>query len=100
MDKPVCPKCDSPLKFRSWSKRLPAKSEALAECTQGHGYFQVRYWNGRQTSEPYQVAKKDKEVNGSYRLTRKRKAAIVAQWGSVQYYLDYGSLLPCITEQE
>jgi len=100
MEKPVCPKCETPLKFRRWSKRYPAKSEALAECTNGHGYFQVRYWNGRQTSEPYQVATKEKDVSGSYRLKRERKAAIVAQWGSVQNYLDFGSLLPCNTVQE
>ncbi len=60
----------------------------------------MRYWNGRRVSEPYQVAVKAKTENGSYRLTQERKAAIVAQWGSVQYYLDYGSLLPCITAQE
>lgn len=93
MDKPVCPKCEAALRFRRWSNRQPAKSEALAECPNGCGMWQVRYWKGRQTSEPYQVRPaKEKAERGSYRISAERKAAIVALWGSVQNYLDRGSV--------
>lgn len=102
MDKPVCPKCNNFLKFREWSDRLPPKSEALAECLHGHGFWQIRYFQGQPTSEPYQVRKPaEKTVHGGYRIKPARAAAIVAAFGSVQEYLDYGPLfsLPCITQQ-
>lgn len=98
MDKPTC-KCGAPLVFRRWSRRLPAKSEALAECPQGCGMWQIRYYEGKPTSEPYQVRVREKKHAGSYRLSSSRKAAIVALWGSVQKFLDYAPVQPRITQQ-
>ena len=93
MEKPLCPKCRAPLRFRRWSNRLPVKSEALAEC-KDHGYFQIRYWDGVPTSEPYQVKmKSQKTKRGSHRLNENREAAIVALWGSVQNFLDKSPLV-------
>lgn len=88
-----CPDCNQPLKFSRWSKRLPAKSEALAICPAGCGKFQVRYFQGQPTSEPYQVRRTQKPCRGSYRITAKRRAAIVAVWGSVQNFLDYAPVV-------
>lgn len=89
-----CPKCKSPLKFRRWSDRRPAKSEALADCTGCSEKWQIRYWNGKPSSEPYQVsAKLAKSRRGSWRLSGSREAAIIALWGSVQNYLDNSSLV-------
>ena len=99
MDKPTCPTCDTPLVFRSWSHRRPAKSEALAECPGCGGKWQIRYWQGRPTSEPYQVrqkAVKTAAVNG--RTTQERKAAIIAVYGSVQKFIDTAPLV-CIALQ-
>jgi len=101
MDKPVC-RCGAALVFRGWSKRRPAKSEALAECPQGCGMWQIRYYQGKPTSEPYQVrGKGQRKRAGSYRLAESRRAAIVAQWGSVQNFLDCAPVisLPCIARQ-
>jgi len=97
----ACPKCNNPLKFLRWSNRKPAKSEALAECSNGCGKWQIRYWNGKQTSDPYQVAKTEKPCRGSYRIKKARAAAIVAIWGSVQNFLDNGSVtgLPRMSQQ-
>ena len=93
-----CPKCHGRLKFREWSKRLPAKSEALAVCVGCGEKWQVRYWNGKPTSLPYQVGRCRKPVRGSYRITRERVAAIAAMWGSVQEFLDYAPLV-CMSVQ-
>lgn len=99
MDKPTCPKCDTPLVFRSWSHRRPAKSEALAECPGCGGKWQIRYWQGRPTSEPYQVRKPEKPCRGSYRISAQRQAAIIAVWGSVQNYLDHSVVQIGMTQQ-
>lgn len=93
-----CPRCGQPLKFRRWSRRKPAKSEALADC-QLCGKVQARFFQGKQTSEPYQVRPKGKSNRGSYRLSSKRKAAIVAIWGSVQNYLDHSVIQVGMTQQ-
>jgi len=94
-----CPKCESPLKFRRWSDRLPVKSEALADCTGCAEKWQIRYWDGKPSSAPYQVSPcKAKARRGSWRLRREREAAIVAMWGSVQNYLD-NSPLVCMSMQ-
>lgn len=100
MDKPVCGKCESALKFRGWSKRLPKKSEALAVCTSCGELWQIRYFDGRQCSEPYQVKPKArKTVRGSYRMEPERQAEIESVWGSVQYYLNYAPLV-CVSMQD
>lgn len=100
MSKPVlpCPNCGTPLVFREWSKRWGKQSlwrEALADCkTPGCGKWAVRYFDGKQTCEPYQVkppAKKTKR--GSWKLEPCREAAIIAVYGSVQIYLDTGILV-------
>ena len=87
-DKPKC-KCGSVLKFRSWSRRYPPKSEALADCPGCGEKWQLRYWQGQPTSEPYQTRRTEKPCRGSYRISVTRRAAIVACWGSVQEFLDY-----------
>ncbi len=100
MEKPVCGKCEGALKFRGWSKRLPKKSEALAVCVSCGELWQIRYFEGRQVSEPYQVKPKARKTKrGSHRLEQERKAAIESMWGSVQYFLDYAPLV-CMTVQE
>jgi len=97
MTKPLCKKCNTGLEFRGWSKRLPAKSEALAVCPQCGEKYQLRYWQGRQTSEPYQVRRRaEKVARGSYRMTAERAAAIVALYGSVQAFLERAPLV-CMT---
>jgi RNase P subunit RPR2 len=88
-----CPVCDQPLKFRKWSERQPAKSEALATCPVCGQKYQVRYFEKRPTSAPYQVKPLHKAARGSYRLTREREAAIRALWGSVQEFLDHAPLV-------
>jgi hypothetical protein len=52
-----CPTCQTPLRFARWSNRRPARSEALAICSNGCGKFAVRYWRGQPTSEPYRFHK-------------------------------------------
>ena len=97
-DKPKC-KCGSTLCFRNWSNRHPAKSEALAECPACGEKWQIRYWNGRPTSEPYQVkSKAEKTERGSWRMSAKRRAAIVAIYGSIQSFLDNAPLV-CMSLQ-
>jgi hypothetical protein len=91
VEKPTCSHGHA-LQFLRWSRRYPPKSEALAICPEGCGRFQIRYWQGQPTSEPYQIRKVEKPCRGSYRLSRERKAEIVAQWGSVQNYLDYSQV--------
>ena len=98
-NKQYCPKCETPLVFRHWSGRLPAKSEALAECPGGCGKFGVRYFQGAPTSEPYQKRKKEKQERGSYRINKSRKSAIVAVWGSIQNYLDHSVIQVGMTQQ-
>lgn len=98
-DKPVCGLCGAPLKFRCWSKRLPRFSEALADCPNGCGCWQVRYWNGRPSSDPYQVKPRArKPKRGSWRLSEDRFAAIKAVYGSVQAFLDNAPLV-CMSLQ-
>jgi len=97
--KPVCGICNSTLKFRRWSDRLPKFSEALADCPNGCGCWQVRYFNGRQSSEPYQIKPKaQKQKRGSWRLSDNRAAAIAAMYGSVQAFLDDAPLV-CMSMQ-
>ena len=93
-----CPNCGAPLLFRGWSKRYPPKSEALADCPGTCGKWQIRFFDGRQTSEPYQIRTGNKtEVIGG-RITKERKAAIVAIYGSIQNFMDSSKLI-CITQQ-
>lgn len=100
MEKPVCGKCEGALKFRRWSDRKPAKSEALAVCTVCGELWQIRYFCGRQCSEPYQVKQKARKIKrGSYRAEESREAAIVAMWGSVQYFIDHAPLV-CMSLQD
>lgn len=88
-EKPTCLKCQTTLTFRRWSNRLPKKTEALADCKQCGEKYQIRYWNGHRTSEPYQVKTTAKKTcRGSYKVHPDRKAAIVALYGSVQNFLD------------
>lgn len=94
-----CPDCNNPLKFRRWSDRKPAKSEALADCLQCGTKWQIRFWHGQQTSEPYQVRKTEKPCRVSGRLSENRKAEIVAIWGSVQNYLDHSVIQIGMTQQ-
>ncbi len=97
--KPICRKCGNFLTFRGWSKRLPAKSEALAECPSCGELWQIRYFHGKATSEPYQVrAKAKKTRHGSWRLPEYRMAEIMSMYGSVQKFLDSAPLV-CITLQ-
>ena len=86
---PTCGTCGTQLKFVRWSKRLPAKSEALAKCPLCGAKWQIRYWQGKPSSEPYQVKRKaQKTCRGSYKLNPEREAAIKALFGSVQNFLD------------
>jgi hypothetical protein len=99
MDKPACGHCNTPLEFRRWSNRLPKFSEALADCPGGCGCWQIRYFDGKQASEPYQVKRKSKKAKrGSWRLSDERKAAIVSIYGSVQEFLDHAPLV-CMSQQ-
>mgnify|MGYP001491093346 CR=1 FL=1 len=88
----LCPKCHKPLIFRDWSKRYPKGSryrEALADCHYGCGKFGLRFFDGVPTCEPYQVKPPAKKTEtGSYKLTKERKAAICALYGSPQRLLD------------
>ena len=96
--KPACPLCNTLLVFRRWSKRKPERCEALADCPNGCGFWQIRYADGRPTSGPYQVsARKAKTVAGSFRITPARLEEIVRVYGSVQSFLDYAPVLACIT---
>ena len=98
-EKPKCGNCGSVLKFRRWSDRLPVKSEALAICTGCGELWQIRYFQGKQTSEPYQVkskARKTEPING--RAEPNRKAAIIAIYGSIQNFIDTAPLV-CIALQ-
>ena len=98
-DKPVCGICQTPLTFRGWSNRLPKHSEALAECSNCGGRWQIRYFNGLQSSEPYQCKNNaQKTKRGSWRLSEGRKAAISALYGSVQEFLDEAPLV-CMSLQ-
>ena len=91
--KPYC-KCGNALNFREWSKRLPPKSEALADCPACGEKWQIRYWNGLPTSEPYQVKSRARKTErGSWRLSEQRKAAITAIYGGVQEFLDNAPLV-------
>jgi hypothetical protein len=98
----LCPKCQTPLSFRKWSERYPKGfiwQEALADCLSGCGKFGLRYFDGKPHSEPYQVrVVAEKTEQGSYRISKKHKAAICAIYGSVQEAIDYLGLL-CMTEQ-
>lgn len=74
--------------------------EALAECPRGCGMWQVRYFDGLPTSEPYQVrVKAQKAARGSWRLSNRRLAAINAVYGSVQMFLDSAPLV-CMSMQD
>lgn len=96
MDKPVCGICAAPLKFRRWSKR---QGEALADCPRGCGKWQIRYFDGKPSSEPYQVKPKAQKLKrGSWRLSEGRAAAIAAVYGSVQAFLDDAPLV-CMSLQ-
>ena len=93
---PTCQICNTPLKFRRWSKR---HGEALADCPNGCGKWQVRYNGKQQQSEPYQVRHKaGKPVTKSARMSEERIAEIEAVFGSFQGFVDNVSLL-CITRQ-
>lgn len=98
-----CPHCGSALLFRQWSNRYPKGSrwrEALAKCPKGCGKFGIRYFDGRPTSEPYQVKKPaQKTERGSWRLSPERVAAIVAIHGSIQEFLDRSPLV-CMSLQD
>lgn len=81
-----CPKCNSPLSFRQWSKR---NGEALAFCNTCGEKWQVRMDKNLPTCEPYQVKQPAKKTaRGSYKLEEERMAAIKAIYGSVQNFLD------------
>ena len=93
---PACQICNAPLKFRRWSKR---HGEALADCPNGCGKWQVRYEGNRQQSEPYQVRRKaQKTVTKSARMSKERIAEIESIFGSLQKFVDNVNLL-CITRQ-
>jgi len=96
-----CPNCSVKLIFRRWSDRLPRKSEALAECPVCEEKWQVRYFDGKPSSKPYQVRKsaEPKKNKGSYRIKKSRRMAIEAIWGSVQKYLDHSVIQPGMTQQ-
>lgn len=97
--KPICPKCQCPLKFRRWSNRLPVRSEALAVCSGCGELWQLRYFEGKPTSEPYQVkTKAEKTQRGSWRSTPEREAAIVSMYGSLQNFIDTAPLV-CMSLQ-
>ena len=73
--------------------------EALADCPNGCGKWQVRYDGKRQQSDPYQVrSKASKPVTKSARMSQEGIAAIEAMFGSFQAFVDNVSLL-CITRQ-
>lgn len=94
MDKPLCGKCETALVFRGWSDRLPRHTEALADCPACGEKWQIRYFNGRQSSAPYQVKPKaEKTESVSARSTKERKAAIIAVYGSVQKFYDTAPLV-------
>ena len=62
--------------------------------------WQIRYYQGKPTSEPYQVRQAAKKTrSGSYRTYPEREAAIIALWGSVQHFIDSAPLV-CITRQD
>jgi hypothetical protein len=92
----LCQICGQPLKFRDWSKRYPKKcrdAEALAECPSGCGKFQVRYFDGVPTSEPYQVRTKAiKTKSVSARIEQSRYDEIIARYGSFQKFVDSADL--------
>ncbi len=98
-----CPKCQIPLRFRTWSKRYEKASrwrEALADCPNGCGKYAQRYFDGEPTSEPYQVrAKATKTAHCSAKAKPERKAAIIALWGSFQNFVDNVNILPGVTQQ-
>lgn len=97
--KPTCNKCGCDLIFRRWSNRRPVKTEALAVCSVCGELWQIRYFDGKPTSDPYQVkSKSEKTKRGSWRLSPEREAAIVAMYGSVQRYLDQSPLV-CMSLQ-
>jgi hypothetical protein len=99
-EKPVCANCGMRLAFRRWSNRLPKYSEALADCPVCGGRWQVRYFGGVQSSEPYQVrGTARKKCAGSYRVTPERMAMIMSVWGSVQEFLDNAPVVLCNTRQ-
>jgi len=98
MTKPIipCPKCNTPLVFRRWSKR---DGEALADCVPCSEKWQVRLFSGSPTCEPYQVKRPAaKTERGSWRLPPERAAAICAVYGSVQKFLDTQPLV-CMSLQ-
>lgn len=87
----LCPKCNTPLKFRKWSKR---DGEALADCTKCNEKWQVRLYKGIPTCRPYQVRPPAKKIaRGSYKVEPGRKAQIEAIYGSIQSYIDTGILV-------
>jgi len=95
-----CPDCRTPLKFRRWSNRLPAKSEALGQCPTCGNKFQIRYRQGKPTSRVYRVRKPAKKTaRGSSRIPPERKAAITALFGSVTEFLQTANLLACMSQQ-
>lgn len=95
-----CEKCGGILKFREWSDRLPKQSEALAVCDGCGQLWQIRYYKGVRTSDPYQVRQPGQKLErGSYRVKRGRKAAIEAMYGSVQFFIDYSPLV-CMSLQD
>jgi hypothetical protein len=95
-------KCGKPLVFRGWSNRYERNSkwqEALASCECGEKW-QLRYFNGHPTTEPYQVSRKSMKTKScSARTSKERFAAIVALWGSFQDFVDNVNVLPCNTMQ-
>ena len=98
-NKPKCKDCGADLVFRAWSDRLPAKSEALAECSECGAKWQIRYGEGKPTSSPYRVrGRAEKTKRGSYLLPPIREAAIKAMYGSVQEFLDRAPLV-CMSLQ-
>ena len=93
---PACQICNAPLKFRRWSRR---QGEALADCPNGCGKWQVRYNGKQQQSEPYQVRlRAQKTVTKSARMSKERIAEIESIFGSFQKFVDNVNLL-CITRQ-
>lgn len=83
-------------KLHPYSKRILPKGERelLLRCTKCGQKHQAR--EGAY-SHPYIVKRKSefetKEVSGTYRITKKREAKIVAVFGSVQKYLDGGKVV-------
>lgn len=99
MNKPMCNKCGHGLTFRKWSNRKPHKSEALALCENCGELWQIRYWKGIPTSDPYQVKPRSlKTVSINGRTSPQRKASIIAIYGSVQKFIDEAPLV-CIALQ-